>query len=100
MYWAKCNDGTYEVINGQQRTISLCQYVDSVFSFNEHYFHNLKEDEKEKILNYELFIYICEGTESERLEWFKTINIAVERLTDQELRNAVYSGTWLADAKK
>lgn len=100
MYWAKCNDGTYEVIDGQQRTISLCQYVDSVFSFNERYFHNLKEDEKEKILNYELFIYICEGTESERLEWFKTINIAGERLTEQELRNAVYSGTWLADAKK
>lgn len=100
MYWAKCNDNTFEVIDGQQRTISLCQYIDSRFSFNERYFHNLKEDEKEKILNYELFVYICEGTESERLEWFKTINIAGEKLTEQELRNAVYSGTWLADAKR
>jgi hypothetical protein len=34
------------------------------------------------------------------LDWFKTINIAGEKLTDQELRNAIYTGTWLTDAKK
>ena len=37
-------------------------------------------------------IYLCSGTDSEKLEWFKTINIAGEKLTDQELRNAVYHG--------
>src|SRR5699024_2359334 len=30
----------------------------------------------------------------------KTINIAGEELTDQELRNAVYHGSWVTDAKR
>jgi hypothetical protein len=100
MYWAVCEDGTYEVVDGQQRTISLCQFVEGEFAFNERYFHNLQKDEKEKILNYKLMIYLCSGTDSQKLDWFKTINIAGEKLTDQELRNAVYAGSWLADAKR
>ena len=100
MYWAVREDGTYEVIDGQQRSISLCQYVSGVFSFDFLYFHNLQADEKKQILDYKLMIYLCSGTDGEKLEWFKTINIAGERLTDQELRNAVYAGTWTADAKR
>lgn len=34
------------------------------------------------------------------MQWFKIINIAGEKLTDQELRNAVYSGSWVTDAKR
>lgn len=64
------------------------------------YFHNLQSDEQESILNYKLMIYLCSGTDSEKLEWFKTINIAGEKLADQELRNAVYSGPWVSDAKR
>jgi hypothetical protein len=45
-------------------------------------------------------VYLCSGTDSEKLEWFRTINIAGEKLTDQELRNAVYSGSWVSDAKR
>lgn len=100
MYWAVREDGGYEVIDGQQRTISICQYIDGAFSFNKRYFHNLQEDEKQQILNYRLMVYLCSGTDSEKLEWFKTINIAGEKLTDQELRNAVYSGSWVTDAKR
>ncbi len=100
MYWAVREDGNFEVIDGQQRTISLCQYVQSDFSFKNRYFHNLQRDEQEQILNYKLMIYFCSGTDSEKLEWFKTINIAGEKLTDQELRNAVYAGSWVSDAKR
>ena len=100
MYWAVRGDGSYEIIDGQQRTISICQYVDGVFAFENLYFHNLQNDEKEQILNYKLTVYLCEGTDSEKLEWFKTINIAGEKLYDQELRNAVYSGSWVSDAKR
>lgn len=100
MYWAVRENGSYEVIDGQQRTISLSQFVDGDFSFQDRYFHNLQEDEKEQILNYKLTVYLCSGTDSEKLEWFKTINIAGEKLTEQELRNAVYSGTWVSDAKR
>ena len=100
MYWNKKSDGTYEILDGQQRTISFCQYLNGDFSFDGKYAHNLTKDELEKIENYELFIYICEGEESERLEWFRTINIAGEKLTDQELRNATYTSPWLTDAKR
>lgn len=100
MYWAVRDEGGFEVIDGQQRTISVCQYVEGDFAFKGRYFHNLQTDEKEAILDYPLMVYLCSGTDSERLDWFKTINIAGEKLTDQELRNAVYSGSWVSDAKR
>ncbi|WP_107687469.1 GmrSD restriction endonuclease domain-containing protein [Neisseria wadsworthii] len=100
MYWAKRDDGTFEVIDGQQRTISLCQYVIGDFAYLMRYFHNLQADERQQILDYELMVYVCEGSDSEKLKWFETINIAGEKLTAQELRNAVYAGSWLADAKR
>lgn len=100
MYWAVREDGGYEVIDGQQRTISLCQYVNGDFAYMFKYFHNLQSDEQEQILNYKLMIYLCSGTDSEKLEWFETINIAGEKLTQQELLNAVYHGSWVSDAKR
>lgn len=100
MYWADNGNGSFEVIDGQQRTISICQYVNGDFAYFFKYFHNLQKDEQEQILNYKLMVYLCSGTDSEKLEWFKTINIAGEKLTDQELRNAVYSGSWVSDAKR
>ncbi len=99
MYWTKNEDGTFEVLDGQQRTISFCQYVKGDFSIDNRAFHNLTNPEKEQILNYKLMIYFCEGNENEKLDWFRIINIAGEKLTDQELRNAVYTGPWLSDAK-
>ena len=100
MYWAVREDGTFEIIDGQQRTISICQYVNGDFAFNFRYFHNLQPDEQEQILNYPLQVYICSGSDSEKLKWFKTINIAGKELTEQELRNAVYAGSWVSDAKR
>jgi hypothetical protein len=100
MYWAVREGGNFEVIDGQQRTISVCQYVSGDFSFKNLYFHNLKDDQQEQILNYKLMVYLCSGSDSERLDWFRTINIAGEKLTDQELRNAVYAGPWVTDAKR
>jgi hypothetical protein len=100
MYWAVRNDGNYEIIDGQQRTISVCQYIIGDFSYQQRYFHNLQNNEQEQILNYKLMVYVCSGTDSEKLEWFRTINIAGEKLSDQELRNAVYAGPWVTDAKR
>lgn len=99
MYWCRNLDGTFEVLDGQQRTVSICEYVKGTYSINNLYFHNLTQTDKNKILDYELMIYICEGNDKEKLDWFKIINIAGEKLTDQELRNAVYTGEWLSDAK-
>jgi hypothetical protein len=63
-------------------------------------FGNLTNDKRQEILDYELSVYVCEGSDSEKLDWFKIINIAGMKLTDQELRNAIYTGPWLADAKR
>jgi len=100
MYWSVREDGNFEVIDGQQRTISICQYVKGDFSFQKLYFHNLPDDKQEQILNYKLMVYRCTGTDSDRLDRFRTINIAGKPLTDQELKNAVYAGSWVSDAKR
>jgi len=100
MYWSVREDKNFEVIDGQQRTISICQYVNGDFSYKNRYFHNLKDNEKNQILKYKLLVYLCSGTDSEKLDWFKSINIAGEELTPQELRNAVYAGSWVTDAKR
>lgn len=100
MYWVDCEDGTYELLDGQQRTISICQYVNGDFSLDGKYFHNLTQAEKNQILDYTLMIYICNGTDKEKLDWFEIINIAGVQLKKQELRNAIYTGPWLTDAKK
>jgi len=100
MYWSVRDNSTYEIIDGQQRTISIAQYVASDFSVEGRYFHNLQPDEREQILDYKLMIYLCSGTDSERLDWYRTINIAGEELLEQEIRNAVYAGPWVSDARK
>lgn len=105
MYWVHNEDDTFELLDGQQRTLSICEFVEGNFSMEfskgvEQAFHNLTDDEQNAILDYELMVYICDGNERERLEWFRTINIAGEKLTDQELLNINYIGSWLSDAKR
>ena len=104
MYWSLSSDGTFELMDGQQRTISFCQYITEAISVNFQdqrlAFANLTDDQQAQILDYELSIYVCEGTESEKLDWFKTINIAGKPLANQELLNALHTGSWLTDAKR
>ena len=105
MYWVHNEDDTFELLDGQQRTLSICEFVEGNFSMKfskgvEQAFHNLTDDEQNAILDYELMVYVCDGNERERLEWFRTINIAGEKLTDQELLNINYIGAWLSDAKR
>ena len=83
IYWAKNTDGTYEVLDGQQRTISFCDFVAGKYSINGEYFHTLSDAEQDEILNYHLIVFVCEGTDKDRLDWFRTINIAGEKLTEQ-----------------
>lgn len=103
MYWVHRSDDAdcpYEVMDGQQRTLSFCEYVAGKFSYEFKNFFNLPEDKQQLILNYPLTIYVCEGEPSEKLEWFRTINIAGKALNDQELANAVYAGPFVSDAKR
>ena len=104
MYWVKRNDADapcpYEVMDGQQRTLSICEYVAKKFSFDFKNFDNQPSDIQKRILDYKLDIYVCEGEDSEKLEWFKTINIAGKPLNEQEIQNAVFAGPFVSDAKR
>jgi len=103
MYWAVSGDG-FELMDGQQRTISICQYVNGEFAVDVDgspmFFDNLTAERKQQIRDYKLSVYICEGSDGDKLDWFRIINIAGLKLTDQELRNAIYTGPWLSDAKR
>ena len=107
MYWSDNGDGTYEMLDGQQRTLSVCEWLNNAYSVSANpaspstpYYAHTSKEITDKVLNYKLMIYICHGTNTEKLDWFKIINIAGEKLTDQELRNAIYTGAWLSDAKQ
>ena len=103
MNWVRRSDDAecpYEVMDGQQRTLSICEYVAGKFSYEFKNFFNQPVDVQKHILNYELSVYVCEGEPSEKLEWFKTINIAGEELKEQEMNNAVYAGPFVSDAKR
>lgn len=104
MYWVVDGPDSYEVLDGQQRTLSIMQFLDHKYSIevdgSTMYVDSLPDDLYDKIMNYQLMIYFCDGTESEKLAWFKTVNIAGEKLTNQELRNSAYTGPWLSDAKR
>ena len=99
----------YEVLDGQQRIISICRFKsNSALSvklpaptggYNAVNFPNLFDEQQDAFLNYELQVYICDGTEKEKIDWFEVINIAGEKLEKQEIRNAVLHSKWLTDAK-
>lgn len=104
IYFNKVDDDKFEVLDGQQRITSIGRYVTGKFAVKddngmEQHFSGLPQDKQDKILNTELLIYECQGTESEIKEWFKTINIAGIPLNEQELLNAVYSGPFVTLAK-
>ena len=111
MYWAVNPNGTFEVIDGQQRLISICQFITNddgngnpvAIDFNgrnTQTFEGLSAEKQKEILDYRLQVYVCEGTDDEKLDWFHTINIAGKQMTNQELLNANYTGDWLTSAKQ
>ena len=100
MYWVDRKDGNYEVLDGQQRSLSICQYVDKNFSLDGMYFHSQPENLAKRIKEYTLSVYVCEGEDSEKMNWFRIVNIAGVKLTEQELRNSLYTGPWLTEAKR
>lgn len=104
IYFNKIGEDKFEVLDGQQRITSIGRFTTGKFAINingnETYFSGLSQDQKDKILDSPLLVYICEGSESEIKEWFKTINIVGVPLNSQELLNAIYSGPFVTRAKE
>ena len=111
IYWVDKEDGTFEVLDGQQRILSICNYLAGNYAVKserfpgsapQQDFPNLQmnlTDIANEVLDYELDVYVCKGTPSEKLKWFHRINTSGEPLNEQELRNSSYTGKWLSDAK-
>ena len=99
MHWFVQDEDAYEIIDGQQRTISIAQYIEGDFAVNEYFFDNLTDEEQNQINNYKLTIYLFRGKDRERLDWFERINTTGESLRGQEILNAVYAGPWVSDAR-
>ena len=105
LYFVDRGDGKYEVLDGQQRITSFGRYVTGKFSIidddkKEKQFSALTPDKRDIICNTPLTIYICKGTTTEIKDWFDKINKVGLELTEQERRNAVYSGKFVTAAKK
>lgn len=104
MYWAKSEDGTFELVDGQQRTNSVCRFYSGEFQVKVDgkicYWYNLSKEIQDRILDYKFEVKVIEGTNDEKLKWFHKINISGMELKPQELRNSVYTGKWLSKAKE
>ncbi len=105
IYFSKVGEDRYEVLDGQQRITSLGRFITEKFAWIDNegrpwYFTALNPDEQQKFLNTKLLIYVCEGTEKEIKDWFRTINIVGIPLNTQETLNAVYSGPFVTKAKE
>lgn len=100
MYWAPKDGGGWELLDGQQRTMSICKFAAGDLPYNRQFLSRMPQDQIDRFLDYDLLIFECTGTASERLAWFQTINTGGLQLKDQEIRNAVYAGPWVDDAKR
>lgn len=104
LYFNKTDGNRLEVLDGQQRITSLGRFVAGKFAILDdngipQYFSSLSSELQQRILDTELLVYECEGTEDEIRKWFETVNIAGVPLNTQELLNAVYSGEFVTLAK-
>ncbi|GAB2864487.1 HNH endonuclease family protein [Nocardioides pacificus] len=92
-----------EVLDGQQRITSVGRFVTGKFAIKqdgrEQTFSSLPPEDQATILNSDLLVWECHGTEKEIKDWFRTINISGKPLNTQEVLNAVYSGSFVTLAK-
>ncbi len=108
IYFAKAENSAYdyELLDGQQRIITICKFIinrEFVISTSDkelQYWQGLSEIDQQRILNYQLHVHVCEGNANELMHWFQTINTGAKELSDQELRNSIYNGPWVTDAKR
>lgn len=105
IYFAKTGEDTYELLDGQQRILTICKYISEQEFYVELdgkicYFNQLEADgSAAQIWDYEVYVHICEGDVKELMDWFRTINTGAHKLSEQELRNSLYNGPWVTNAK-
>ncbi|MCY4673342.1 MAG: DUF262 domain-containing protein [Bacteroidetes bacterium] len=104
IYFADKGDGKFELLDGQQRIMTIAGYIRKglchiILDGRETFWSSMSDEGRKKIMDYELHVYICKGKHSELMKWFQTINTGAEALSDQELRNSLYPGAWTTSAQ-
>lgn len=104
-YLAESQDGSEEVIDGQQRLTALFRFLDNEYelaglkalpALNGSKFAKLDKPTQKLIRQYALRVvtFKKESDENLRFEIFERLNTGAVPLNDQELRNCIYRGTY------
>ena len=104
-------DGTYSIIDGQQRITSFLRFMKNEFALtklekrkdlNGKRFKDLSKEEQMIIKKYDIVTFIIEDDETDSLKYeiFERLNQGSVKLNAQELRNCVYRGPFNALLKE
>ena len=108
---AEESNGTFEVVDGQQRLTSICSFIDGCFpdgkefrlsglqvleELNGKTFDSLDDKLQNEILSADLRLIVIkqESNPDVKFEVFERLNVGAEQLNDQELRNCVFRGPY------
>lgn len=94
-YFWQNKDGNYEVLDGKQRIEAICKFLNNDLEYNGNNRRNTDKNIQDKINNTKLSIIVCSGSEELKREIFYRINTLGIPLSNFEVLNGLYSGTYL-----
>lgn len=90
----KNKDNTYEMVDGQQRAITICRFIKNEFrDSSKHYY---KDYDENTFINYKLNVVLLEdfnGTTETKEEFFYLVNKRGVQLNPSEVNHAYYHDT-------
>lgn len=103
IYAYQTQDGKMQVVDGRQRLSTLNEFLSNKFKLgslkilndlNKKFFNDLSEQEKTKIEEYQIDVYVITPPTPEKIKYdiFDRVNRGGTRLNNQEIRNALYNG--------
>lgn len=111
IYVAELNDGSWEMVDGQQRLTAIRAFVDGMFPDGQPFrlgrlrvrddlrgklFTELSPEEQSAIEDYSLRVIMIqkEADHDLKFEVFERLNSGADKLNDMELRNCIYRGPY------
>ncbi len=111
IYVSEMTDGSWEVVDGQQRLTSIRSFVDGTFPDGQPFklgplrvrndlrgksFAELSSEDQNAIEDYSIRVIMIqkEADQDLKFEVFERLNSGADKLNDMELRNCVYRGPY------
>lgn len=94
-YLWKADNNTLEVLDGKQRTEAINKFMNNDLDLNGLTYSRMSEEQQKKIEETDLAVIECSGTEEKRREIFYRINTLGKSLSEYEVINGLYNGTYL-----